>query len=273
MGRRYSGSSWAEADAFINGGRTPSDGRTAGNNRRLSRRANGDIEFILHSTPVVTYHKGDNMQTIYMGGWNSQLTKMDIHAHSNARVGNVYHNVKDAAGNSMKGQLAVHHKDDPISPPRITKCRKCHGKGFLRSVCRGTRYRYRRHQEEVARDAVWAALPGMTFMVPATRWKPRNVDDRAVETETGRTVLDTKRREDRNREVCDHAMFEPHFQYDECWNCDGSGRRDYGSHPVPTPIGSHERVLIHPDGRVWKPIEDWVAMIAGLRRTRRRNAS
>lgn len=273
MGKRYRGRSWAEADAYINGGRTPLDGRPAGNNRRLRRCGNGDIEFILHSTPVVTYHKDNEMQTIFMGGWSSQLTIMDINARSNARVYRVYHSVKDAAGNSMKGELAVHHKGDPISPPRITKCRKCHGKGFLRSVCRGQQYRHRRHQEEVAREAVWAALPGMTFMVPATTWKRRNVDGFMGETETGRTVLDTKRREDKNREVCDHAMFEPHFQYDECWNCNGTGQRDYGSHPVPTVIGSSERVLIHPDGHVWKPIEDWVAMVAGLRRTRRRNAS
>lgn len=103
---------WTEyLQSARNGHDRPINGSSS---KRVLHGPNGDIILRLHYTDVVTLH-ADGTETIHTGGWNTVSTKAFIAEHSKARVW------------SDKGQLFVGCAAPTLTPPRVTKCRTCHG--------------------------------------------------------------------------------------------------------------------------------------------------
>lgn len=73
-----------EAVSMVRGKRNATS-RKVGNNTRAILRENGDVQIVLHSTPVVTIHK-DGTYTLRTGGWNTVTTKDRINQYSPVRV-------------------------------------------------------------------------------------------------------------------------------------------------------------------------------------------
>lgn len=151
--------------------------------KRVCRLPNGDIGLRLHATYCVIFHT-DGTVTYDTGGWNTITTRKFINEHGPVRVF------------SDKGTLRLFGGTPTITPPKVSKCRKCHGNGRLPAQCYG---------------------PGWCY---TSYWS------QGQECEHGETVQ-------HRRSECDHGQSEPHPLPDvECWRCHGNGRVDYGSKTV-----------------------------------------
>lgn len=80
------------------------------------RRVGDDIVLTYHATDIVTYHPNGHA-TIYLGGWNTVSTRRNIEQYSPARVW------------GDKNKAWIHVNKPKITPPKVQKCRTCHGNG------------------------------------------------------------------------------------------------------------------------------------------------
>lgn len=272
MGKTYDGCDWFAAQTFILGGRNKVS-RRWGKTRELrfigepDEDGRCDIALRLHQTDIVTYHVVDGTQTIYMGGWNTVTTKRDLNRHSVARVYSLTPKMQKIWDGCS---LGVYHRDDPLSAPRVQKCRACHGVGIERHWCNG-RHGYRSHWGEQWRMEVWAALPGIVNVRYRKRYEWEQGDpDEPVRLE------EVRGRRDRELDACWHGMLEAHTWQETCHRCDGLGTVDFGSAPVPWGFNSHDAITVDASGKVITE-EDRVAtarlaIIKLRRRMRRRPA-
>lgn len=173
--------SYAYWKTYIAGGRSKIDRPIGGSRtKRAYLSSGGVIRLRLHNTDVVTLYP-DGTESIYVGGWNTVTTKRFLSEHSRARVW------------SEKGQLYVRVADPTLTPPRVQKCRMCHGAGTLPQTCYGPGYCYS-----------WGS----------------------GQCEHGET-------DSHKREMCQHGETTQHaLAPGTCYRCDGEGRVDYGSNPI-----------------------------------------
>lgn len=93
-----------------------------------------------------------------------------------------------------KGQLFVWHESDELTPPKLQKCRACKGVGHTWERCDGPGWCY-------------DYFGGLTCQhEQTTRHK---------------------------RDTCYHGKTDWHTWRADCYRCDGTGQRDYGSKPIP----------------------------------------
>lgn len=208
--REYLKSARNGTDRPINGSRT----------KRVLHGANKAVRLRYHYTDVVTLYS-DGTEVITTGGWNTVTTKRFLSDYSKARVW------------SEKGQLYVRVRDPKITPPKVWKCRMCHGKGTQPSKCYGP----------------WKSCSG-----PDRCYGPRYCTGyyRSGTCEHGETsghMMATCEHGETERHAlgtcehgktdwhkvgtCAHGSETEHALPDvECWQCKGSGRYDYGSKEV-----------------------------------------
>lgn len=285
MGKTYDGCDWIAAHSFIQRGRS-------GVARRFSKTrelryvgksdadGNCDIALRLHNTDVVTYHL-DGSQTIYFGGWNTQTTRGDINKHSVAHVYSLTPKMQKIWDGCS---LGVYHRDDPLSAPRIQKCRECHGAQILRHWCSGRGHELYWGPVRDAMTKAQEALPGYewhTIREPH-EWEQSYLKDgktlyRDEFTEDGMVRVTHQRERFRHSFVpCYHDRLEPHTWEAPCERCDGEGRVDFGSQPVPWGFDSDDHITVDATGRV---ITEEITIAAArrsmiaLRRRMRRRAS
>jgi hypothetical protein len=170
----------SEAAALVKRGR---NGRKKLKNNTYLYPRGEDYAVRLHYTDVVTIH-ADGTYTLNSGGWDTPTTKDRINAYSPARVA------------SERGEWIIWRADDPRTPPKLQKCRVCHGKGTV-------------HHD--AQYSNWDYVNGSYV------------------------TLDTPRLISEARDVT-------------CWKCDGTGRADYGSKPMP--VIFRDGIRVDSDGRV-----------------------
>lgn len=136
-----------------------------------------------HYTNVVTIHR-DGTWTLNSGGWDTPTTKQQINDYGPARV------------YSQGGTWAVWHKEDPRTPPKMQRCRQCHGAGRVREAGWRSYYEY---------DSLGRYRRIFPPVIHLPRWA-------------------------------------------KCWNCDGTGRRDCGSKPMP--VIFYDGIRVDAEGRV-----------------------
>lgn len=113
---------WTE---FIQKGRNKAD-RPFGHDRRAHLRNDGSVVLVLHSTECVRLYPNGTV-LIYTGGWDTHTTRQFINTHAPDHV-RVY---------SRKGHWYVVDCFGGHTPPKIQKCRTCHGAGELQVICWG----------------------------------------------------------------------------------------------------------------------------------------
>lgn len=112
--------SYESARDYLDAGRNDTYRKIANNTYVEATRTDGPIWFTirLYATVVVTYLP-DGTQILNSGGYRTATTADRIRNYSAARLG------------SEGGQWVIWHHSDPLTPPKIQKCRKCHGAGKI----------------------------------------------------------------------------------------------------------------------------------------------
>lgn len=258
MAKTFYCTDWFGADTILQGGRDK-DERVVGNNRRLIRLSDESIALRLHSTNIVTYHQ-DGTCTLYMGGWDTVITKRAINDYSPARVYSAGGRVKDAEGFPVF--TSIWHSSDGLTPPKIQKCRKCHGTGEIVERCDG-RYYYGWYHRDRTKEIV-KALPGMVYRDVRTgySWEDCDICEThrysdclhapgfPAHTRTYHATVTRDYRERHPHNPCAHGFLESHIHRYACHACDATGQRDYGSRVMPTPFGRHDQIRVAEDGKV-----------------------
>lgn len=177
---------WFYWDTYLKGGKhkantverpMPSGGQT----HRVVRLSDGSIGLKLHHTYCVIFHQ-DGTVTYDTGGWNTVTTKRFINDNGPVCVF------------SEKYDLRLNVKIG-TKPPRVQKCRRCHGKGQVPIECHGPSWCY---------PPTWRSEPC-----------------RHGETSNHRP------------ETCTHGQRAYHVTGEQdCYQCQGSGRYDYGSQAI-----------------------------------------
>lgn len=263
----YNGTDWHAADAFLNKGRNPHSHRAFRKTRKVHRLPGGDIAVRLHGTDIVRYHKDtDGWATIHMGGWNTRTTKTDIKAYSPISVrsaSQLSEADRRLAGDrwpdleldfGLDFELMVVEPNAPLSPPRLWKCRTCRGEGQVRYDCQGNRSEWCANGWRTAmfvhRDSgKVAARHELRYWGPGTPWEELDHDDN--EPTMNKWCQHHRNHSHLNVTLgCHHGYIEPHLSWWNCWRCNGEGRVDYGSKPIPTPVRAHVSFLVDRHGRV-----------------------
>lgn len=267
MSTDFYGRTWHAADTFLHKGRNPDSYRKFKKTRMVHRLPNGDIAVRLHNTDIVTYHKDtDGWQTIYMGGWDTVTTKGDIGEFSNIRLSKAKlpKDVRELAEERTRKvwptaysdlELHLHEPNAPTSPPRIWKCRTCHGEGFIRYNCDGRTVQYCRDGRTITmlvnqEDGTVASEQEVPY---TERWN--GVWERLDHDDNEPTMNQwcVHRRNNYHPVVtpgCHHGYMEQHIDWHHCWRCNGEGRADYGSKRVPVLVSENIPFLVDGQGRV-----------------------
>ena len=211
--------SYAYWKTYIAGGRSKIDRPIGGSRtKRAYLDGNGNIRLRLHYTDVVTLHP-DGTETINTGGWDTVTTKRFLSEHSRARVW------------SESYQLFVRVADPEITAPKVWKCRKCHGTGEVPQECYGT----------------WQRCPGgpscsgPRYCFPSlgecthdqTTAHPRDECDHGETERHSLGACEHGRQEAHKVGTCSHGQQNRHaLPNAQCYQCQGSGRYDYGSKAV-----------------------------------------
>lgn len=178
--------SWFEWDTYLKQGKykgatverpMPRGGQT----KRVVRMSDGSIGLKLHHTYCVRFYQ-DGTVAYDTGGWNTVTTRRFINDHGPVRVF------------SEKYDLRLNAKIG-TTPPRVQKCRRCHGTGQVPDECYGPSYCYASYR-------------------------------RGDTCEHGETV-------NHRLETCSHGQAARHRLDDiDCWRCSASGKYDYGSRTI-----------------------------------------
>lgn len=228
MGRSWYVHDFLSAKEALQSARNVYDGKPIGNNTRLmpALATVGDEQFKaiavqLHHTYVVTYLE-NGWIILDTGGWNTVTTWQRIREFGPRNVS------KDHVGSPIG-----------YGPPKVQKCRVCHGSGEIR------------HVEE---NEYWFHEGGKTEWFPKRKEGrcPDNViEDYGHIDAEGNVVEDWWRLEDqdslRYEVIGTHLgpcpwnghprkLPEAKVWFEECHNCRGSGKRDHGSKPIYVPF-------------------------------------
>lgn len=224
---------YAEATALM---RTARNGRRKlGNNTYLESAGPWtDYAVRFHATRVVLIH-ADGTYTLNTGGWDTVTTKARINKYGPARV------------YSDRGTLYVWHTADPRTPPKIQKCRTCHGTGEMTVTDYGYRYVCRTetgHQPYTERDGETYAGWDWQIGPLARSLRPLQRNGRPVtgQPESIRIVGQV------TRERC---YVQTGRHQETCYNCHGERTADYGSRPRPAEF--HDGIRVDSDGVVVGP--------------------
>ena len=227
-GKKYTGTTYAEAEAFLAGGKAKTS-RPTSKNVYLARQYDGSISVVLHSTAIITYHE-DTTFTLYHGGWNTVTTKAKLSEFSPIRISSTYDRKNPGWSLGTTGEF---------TPAKVQKCRSCKGTGgdVSRRTCEGAPwYSWRQNENTVTCDgpttahrvervSKWTSPPGednfdeyyaSAYQVPCEHGEAFTARHRLTLCEHG------------NRERHQYGEIETH----ECWGCKGTGMRDYGSKPI-----------------------------------------
>lgn len=128
---------YSAAQELYGKARDKTAGKPLRNHTRLMARGSGTYAVRLHSTDVVTINP-DGTYALNTGGWLTVTTKDRINDYSPARV---YSAGSQTAGGSAV--WCVWHESDPVTAPKIRKCRTCKGTGELHHPGWSTSYGYR----------------------------------------------------------------------------------------------------------------------------------
>lgn len=111
---------YAEAKAFIEKGRNPTYRKVAHNTWVVATTGpDGEPCYGLkfHDTTIIRYLE-DGSMTLHTDGWKTVTTLGRMRTYGPGY--GIW---------SEKGAWGIHHASDPLSPPKIQKCRVCHGDG------------------------------------------------------------------------------------------------------------------------------------------------
>ncbi len=231
----YFGGTYEGAQEYMAKGKNK-DYRAISRNAYLGRQGDGSISLTLHDTAIVTYH-ANGIYTLYHGGWRTVTTQAFINGNTPFRVGSSCNKKYPGWTLGNSGEF---------TPARMQKCRTCHGEGgtVTRRQCGGAS-RYSWNGKGVCRGATTHyAIPYSGDGGWSEHWnsrytKPCEHGERFTQSHpTG---------------FCKHGRREGHpygeIEAHECYRCDGEGRRDYGSQPIPI-IWDGGAVLMAADGTV-----------------------
>lgn len=87
-------------------------------NTYLRREDDGSVTVRYHATDIIRFYP-DGSATYNTGGWFTYSTKERMNEYGPAKL------------YSEGGMWLVSHKSDPLTPPRVTKCRTCKGTGTI----------------------------------------------------------------------------------------------------------------------------------------------
>ncbi len=220
------GMTYSAAKALMDKARDKSLGKPLSNNTRLYYDKPGDYYYVrLHSTNVVEIH-ADGTWVLNSGGWETPLTA--------GRMREYAPNSPYSGGYIVKGAgWVITQPDDPKSPPKVQKCRRCHGVGTTTSP---------------AYLSEFGKLPVVTYTDETDINWPR--DPKTGHIDYSADAIRTKRAE--RHEVGSYgklpvAIYKPAIT-SGCYACDATGKRDYGSKP--NPIVFYSGIRLNSDGRV-----------------------
>lgn len=212
------------------------------NNTRMLRVGEDSIAVELHSTNVVTMHR-DGTFTIYGGGWNTVTTKERIRGYSPCNPG--------SDGNGM---WVVGYTGDR-TPPRVQKCRTCKGTPHWRSdvmctprwwdqslFCDGGTTKYRVDVDVSAESGYFS----LSQDEKNSLWRTHRDSAYDVPCEHGEMGK-------HQANPCEHGVIGQHKtgeRDNECFRCDGTGRTDYGSNPIPVLMSASDRFRVDAEGKL-----------------------
>jgi len=197
-----------------------------------------------HSIDVITI-RDDGTYELNTGGWDTVTTWRRINEYGPARV------------SSIGGTPVVWSRNDPKTPPKIQKCRHCHGTAMLHTTAYTTTHGYLDHDTfEVVTDQAWnRERNGETF---ASLW---DESDALKLTRDGRPVTGQPRMIDivgqarRIRAGTWTRLPVPIYHPSEAYPCPyddaGPGMRDYGSKG--RPVIFHDGITVDMHGEVTDP--------------------
>jgi hypothetical protein len=211
---------YSDCEALISTARNVSYGKPLENNTRLYRR--GDSYAVqLHSTDVVTV-KRDGTYDLSTGGWYTVTTKDRITSYSPANV----HSVSGKSGPVW----CVFHSSDPVTAPKVSKCRTCKGTGEVTDKGWTTAYGY---------------LTTPSYEVTERYEYPGHDYSRGL-----RVVGQVVRHDTGTYGKLAVPVVHPDTVR-TCYRCDGTGQRDYGSKS--NPVRFYDGITVDSDGKVTDP--------------------
>lgn len=229
MGKHFKAGAtpFADAAAYLAGGRNPRD-RPIANNTRLRRIDDDTIAVVFHDTAVVTYH-ADGMMTIYGGGWDSMSTRRRIAEYSPMRL-------STSGGQWIIGWTGEH------TEPKIAKCRTCKHRGRWME----TRYCHGPRQWGPTWCHGGTTVHDVALDAHLSNFDAYLASARVVACEHGHEL-------DHATVACEHGHLDTTAhavgEYEiVCGRCDGTGMADYGSKAIPILTDAYTPFVINADG-------------------------
>lgn len=233
---------YSEAAARV--ARSRSGEARLGNNTTVRSIGGNAYAVRYHYTDVLTVHD-DGTYTLNTGGWNTVTTLRRLNDYGPARV------------SSIDGQLVIWTRDDPRTPPKIQKCRHCHGTAVLHTTAYTETRGYLDHDTfEVVTETVWnTERNGNTY---ASLW---DTSDALKLTRDGRPVTGQPQMINVVGQVnrvpagtwtkLPVPVFHPSESYPCPYDDAGPGMRDYGSKP--RPVIFDDGITVDSSGHVTDP--------------------
>jgi hypothetical protein len=217
---------FADAEKWLTGGKAKTY-RPVRNNTWAVRIDPDTIGIKFHDTIVVALHR-DGSQTLANGGWESVTTRARLGEFSAARI----YSVRDQG-------WAIWHSSDPLTAPKVQKCRarKCKGNGQY--VDPRSCYGPSRWGEN------WCQ--GSTVSYPISP-----ITEHADYSNPIRTLCEHGSEHGHATAPCRHGETTSHplpSVLVTCYPCQGTGARDYGSNTIPT-IWDGSPIVVDETGKV-----------------------
>lgn len=242
--------SYADARAYLAGGRAKDVYRPVAGNTYLARVDDHAIALVFHQTAVVTY-RDNGTQVLFTGGWFTATTKDRIKSFSAcpAHLSNHNGSRDGSAEGWVIGSIGT-------TEPKRQKCRARGSKWFHARGCQGTGQMIEYvtcHGPAVDHDETFRdrnRCPGPTKCSGARYdWPRRDDGTRDYDAGMRREACDHGRTEAHEVEPCPHGRESSHSivpcehgresshktgtREVECWQCYGTGVQDYGSKSIP----------------------------------------
>jgi hypothetical protein len=241
----------------------------------------------LHHTNVVEIYS-DGTYALNTGGWNTVTTMSRINSWSPARV-------SSGKGSDGITTMCVWASDDPRTDPKIQKCRTCHGSGTLTTPAYYERQGYRDYvsYEITTETRLNYVVDGKTYddisvtyrqpdengvfhnwrgdeIKPLMRNGTPVTGQPDIIRVVGQVTTQPAGTYGKLREPIYHAAVTR-----DCYNCQGTGRSDYGSKP--NPVIFYDGIRVDSNGHVIDPaprrlIESAADKAARLEREKRARA-
>lgn len=128
---------FADAEKLLATARNPEKGKPLANNTRLVPWGPDRFAILFHHTYVVTIHR-DGTYTLCNEGWDTATTKQRINEYGPARV------YSAKLPGDYSSRWYIWHDSDVVTPPKMHKCRTCHGQNhyYAEDRCYGPGWDY-----------------------------------------------------------------------------------------------------------------------------------